>query len=147
MAKQKEAVKFNPAPVLQSGGKPKPGTQDEDDDEAEDIEELRKSGFLAEGNGASPLTKGKPKLEAKAGDKRIKRTITFAGLDGSKQTRTIVYTDKDKVRRPSKIHRHLDRHLGLTYSDQRKAHHGRQAVLIGAIATNIWQDWSRASEI
>ena len=84
---------------MQSGGKAKHSNEDEDNDEAEDVEELRKSGFLAEGNEASPLTKGKPRLEAKAGDRRIKRTITFAGLDGSKQTRTVVYTDKEKVRK------------------------------------------------
>lgn len=74
-----------------------PGNGDEDEDEAADIEELRKSGFLGEGDDTSMLKKGKPKLEARAGDRRIKRTITFAGLDGTKQTRTIIYTNKDKV--------------------------------------------------
>ena len=87
---------------MQSASKAKKGNEDEDEDEAEDIEELRKSGFLGEGTEASPLTKGKPKLEAKSGDRRIKRTITFAGLDGIKQTRTIIYTDRDKVGKPSR---------------------------------------------
>ena len=73
----------------------------EDEDEAEDIEELRKGGFLGEGNESSPLMKSKIKLEAKAGDRRIKRTIVFMGLDGSRQTRTILYTDKDKVKEGS----------------------------------------------
>lgn len=80
---------------MQSERKPK--GNEEDEDETEDIEELRKSGFLGEGDAASPLMKGKPKLEAKAGDRRIKRTIVFMGADGSRQTRTIIYTDKDKA--------------------------------------------------
>lgn len=63
----------------------------------EDVEELRKGGFLTAGDDTSPLIKGKPKLEAKPGERRIKRTIVFMGTDGSRQTRTIIYTDKDKV--------------------------------------------------
>lgn len=77
---------------------------DGDEDEAEDIEELRKGGFLGEGDQASPLMKGKSKLEAKAGERRIKRTIVFMGTDGSRQTRTIIYTDRDKVKRLHQSH-------------------------------------------
>ena len=38
-----------------------------------------------------------PKLEAVPGERRVVRTITYPGPDGSLQTRTIVYTDKDKI--------------------------------------------------
>lgn len=80
---------------MQSTAKAPPN--EEDEDEMEDVEELRKGGFLGGGDEASPLMKGRPKLEAKAGDRRIKRTIVFLGPDGSRQSRTIIYSDRDKV--------------------------------------------------
>ena len=66
------------------------------DDELEEIEALRKSGFLKEAGEGSTL-QAKSKLEAKAGDRRIKRTIVFLTPAGERATRTIIYSDKDKV--------------------------------------------------
>ena len=74
----------------------------EDDDELDDVEELRKGGFL-EGDAATNLAKAAPKLEAKAGDIRIKRTIKFRNANDAIETRVIYYTDKDKVA-PSVLH-------------------------------------------
>lgn len=51
---------------------------------------------LISGDSASAI--GKPaKLEAKAGDVRIKRTIKFMNTNDVLETRVIYYTDKDKV--------------------------------------------------
>ena len=66
------------------------------DDELEEIEALRKSGFLKEAGEGSAL-QAKAKLEAKAGDRRIKRTIVFLTPGGERATRTLIYSDKDKV--------------------------------------------------
>lgn len=82
---------------MRQASKAKARGEDLDDEELEDIEELRKAGFLKEAKEGSALAAAKPKPEAKHGERRIKRTIAFLDDHGNKQTRTIVYTDKDKV--------------------------------------------------
>lgn len=78
---------------MQRGKKPSK-EEEEDEDELEDVEELRKGGFLqAEG----ALAKGKAKLEARPGERRIKRTITFPDATGNPATRVIYFTEKDKA--------------------------------------------------
>lgn len=79
--------------MQKKGGKR--GRTDEDD-ELDDVEELRKSGFLA-GENVSNIGKSTPKLEAKAGETRIKRTIKFMNANNVVETRVLYYTDKDKV--------------------------------------------------
>ena len=58
-----------------------------------EVEELRKGGFI-DGDDASSFGKLKPKLEAKPGEIRIKRTIRWKDADGQIKSRVLYYTDK-----------------------------------------------------
>ena len=70
----------------------------EEQEEARELAEMRKGGFLS---GAAAAGKGGAaggKLEAAPGARRVRRTIVAVSADGERSTRNVIYSDRDKVR-------------------------------------------------
>ena len=71
----------------------------EEQEEARELAEMRKGGFLTGSGAAAAGTGGAAagKLEAAPGARRVRRTIVTVSADGERSTRNVIYSDRDKV--------------------------------------------------